>query len=142
MGGNLALVRWLVEVQACPVSVGRDPKTGVPLSIQTSSGRTLMDLAMTGRPKNEILRYLVGKNLSVRDTKDKTLAPKTLQNLMRSGFQFERVDTTGEIDSSKKIESSDVSLATIEDAVSWLFFQKRLHYLDGRTIAHQYFISV
>mmetsp|Transcript_7015 Transcript_7015/g.10759 ORF Transcript_7015/g.10759 Transcript_7015/m.10759 type:complete len:360 (-) Transcript_7015:329-1408(-) len=118
MGGNLELVRWLVEVQDCPITVRRDPKTGMSLSIQTSSARTLIDLAMTGKPKVEILSYLVRKNLSVLDTKDQTLAPKTLNMLMRAGFTFEKVDKDGESDSLKMADACDASIATLEDAVS------------------------
>lgn len=115
------LVRWLVETQECPISVRRDPKTNILLSIQTSKSRTLIDLAMTGRPKIEILGYLVSKNLSVHDTKDPTLAPKTLQTLMSAGYRFELKngdDGVGSIDSFSLVEPSDASVTTMEDAVS------------------------
>ena len=56
MGGNVELVKWLVEKEDCPLSVRRDPKSGMSYSVQTSAGRTLFDLAMTGKPKIEILR--------------------------------------------------------------------------------------
>jgi hypothetical protein len=122
MGGDFELVRWLVEVQDCPITVRRDPKTGMSLSIQTSSTRTLIDLAMTGKPKIEILSYLVRKNLSVLDTKDQTLAPKTLNMLMRAGFTFQKVDKDGESDSLKMVDTCcDASIATLEDAVSLPF---------------------
>lgn len=117
MGGNLALVKWLVEKHDCPLAVRRDAKNGIWLSIQTSASRTLIDLAMTGKPKIDILAYLVQKNLSILDTKDSKLAPKTLQLLLGAGFRFERRE--GESDSFNIIESSDqISVATIEDAVS------------------------
>lgn len=52
-------------------------------------GRSLLDLAMTGRPKLEILRYLVmEKKLSVLDTKDPSLAPRALDSLLRSGVSL------------------------------------------------------
>ena len=122
MGGNLELVRWLVEVQGCPISVRRDPKTGLFLSVQTSESRTLIDLAMTGKPKIDILSYFVKKNLSVMDTKDASLAPKTLHTLMSAGFHFERFDKDGDIESVKLVESCDGSFSTIEDAVSFACF--------------------
>jgi hypothetical protein len=48
-----------------------------------------MDFAMAGKPKVEILLYLVQKGLSIHDVKDKTLAPKTLESLLKVG-QIER----------------------------------------------------
>jgi type II secretory pathway pseudopilin PulG len=54
-------------------------------SVQTSASRTLLDLAMTGRPKVEILMYLIAeKGLRINDVKDPKLAPKTLETLMKS----------------------------------------------------------
>lgn len=119
MGGNLELVKWLVDVQGCPISVRRDPRSGTLLSVQTSSSRTLIDLAMAGKkPKVEILSYLVRKNLSVTDAKDPTLAPKTLQALMVSGFRCEKDEADFDLESVRNVESSDGSVATLEDAVS------------------------
>lgn len=100
MGGSLELVKWMVEAHDVPLSVRRDPKSGLLLSVQTSKSRTLVDLAMTGRPKIPILGYLVSKNLSVLDCKDPTLAPKTLQTLMSAGYRFERKDGSAELDVS------------------------------------------
>lgn len=86
MGGNLTLFKWLVESHCCPTSVKRDNNTGRMLSIQTSADRTLIDLAMTGKPKLDILRYLVTENnMSVMDTRDATLAPRCLEALLRAG---------------------------------------------------------
>ena len=120
MGGNLELVKWLVDGQGCPISVRRDSKSGMLLSVQTSSSRTLIDLAMTGKkPKIEILSYLVRKNLSVTDAKDPSLAPKTLQALMVAGIRFEKNDAEIDLDSIRNVDSSDGSVATLEDAVSY-----------------------
>lgn len=116
LGGNIELVKWMVEKQDCPLSVRRDPKSGMFLSLQTSSSRTLFDLAMTGKPKVEILSYLVQRNLSVVDCKDPKLAPKTLQVLMGAGFSFEKRD--GVVESFSFAESCDASITTVEDAVS------------------------
>ena len=121
MGGNLELVKWLVEKHDCPLAVRRDPKLGIWLSIQTSACRTLIDLAMTGKPKIDILVYLVQKNLSVLDTKDPKLAPKTLQLLLGAGFKFERKEGDDGTESYSIVDNSDhMSATTIEDAVSFL----------------------
>lgn len=117
LGGNVDLVKWLVEKEDCPLSVRQDPKSGMLYSVQTSARRTLIDLAMTGKPKIEILSFLIQKNLSVLDTKDPKLAPKTLQMLLGAGFRFEKKE--GDVESFQLVESSDqMSVATLEDAVS------------------------
>lgn len=73
---------------------------------------------MTGSPKVEILSFFIQKNLSVLDTKDPKLAPKTLQTLLGAGFRFER-GSEGEVESFQLVESSDhMSVATAEEAVS------------------------
>jgi hypothetical protein len=119
MGGNVECVKWLVEKEDCPLSVRRDPKSGMLYSVQTSARRTLIDLAMTGKPKIEILSFLIQKNLSVLDTKDPKLAPKTLQTLLGAGFRFEKSD--GDVESFQLVESCDqMSTATLDDAVSCL----------------------
>jgi hypothetical protein len=81
-----------------------------------------MDLVMTGRPKVDILAYLVAKNLDVRDAKDPTLAAKTLQTVMSAGYRFEK-DERGNTSSSSLplyTNCTDDSVTTIEDAVSWM----------------------
>ena len=82
MGGNLDLVKWLVDAHGCPISMKRSPSSGKLQSVQTSKSRTLMDLVMTGRPKIDILQYFVSKNLSVSDTNDTSLVAKTFETLM------------------------------------------------------------
>ena len=50
---------------------------------------------MTGKPKLEVLRYLVmEKNLSVMDTKDPSLAPRTLEALLRAGVSRESAEAS------------------------------------------------
>ena len=88
------------------------------MSLQTSKCRTLIDLAMTGKPKFEILSYLVQRGLSVLDTKDPNLPPKTLQLLMESGLSLGKRDD-GELSGHlSHADSTDQSIASIEDAVS------------------------
>lgn len=86
LGGNLELLKWLVDKQLCPISVKRDSKTGKMLSVKTSSDRTLLDLAMTGKPKLDILMYLVYKGLSTTDLMEPALTAKTLEALLKSGL--------------------------------------------------------
>mmetsp|Transcript_32033 Transcript_32033/g.91343 ORF Transcript_32033/g.91343 Transcript_32033/m.91343 type:complete len:388 (-) Transcript_32033:183-1346(-) len=115
MGGNVELVKWLVEKEDCPLSVRRDPKSGMLCSVQTSARRTLIDLAMTGKPKIEILSFLIQNSLSIVDAKDPKLAPKTLETLLGAGFRFEKRE--GEVESFQLVESCDtMSIGTLEDA--------------------------
>jgi hypothetical protein len=85
LGGSMELLQWLVEGNLCPISVKNHPKTGRMLSVQTTVGRTLLDLAMTGRPKINTLMYLIQKGLCVDDVKDSALVSKTLEVIMKSG---------------------------------------------------------
>lgn len=112
MGGSLEIVKWLIDVQLCPISAKADPKTGRALSVQTSSQRTLLDLAMTGKPKLDILSFLIMKGLSIDDVKDRSLAPKTLEALMKAGI---RCDEQMPQD-LHVVEPLEESIATIEDA--------------------------
>mmetsp|Transcript_15217 Transcript_15217/g.42065 ORF Transcript_15217/g.42065 Transcript_15217/m.42065 type:complete len:130 (-) Transcript_15217:837-1226(-) len=120
MGGNLKIVKWLIETLECPYSVRRDIRTNALQSVQTSANRTLIDLAMTGKPKIDILSYLVKKNLSVLDTKDPNLAPQTLELLMKAGFRFDLVADDEEPSTAyESIDMCESSVGTgIEDAVS------------------------
>ena len=112
MGGSLELVKWLVESHLCPLSVQSDHRTGRSISVQTSASRTLLDLAMTGRPKIDILMYLIQKGLSIEDVKDPSLAPKTLEIIMKSGGI-----STGSIREIDVVAChAEESVATLEDA--------------------------
>jgi hypothetical protein len=128
----LETVRWLVETHDCPLTVKRD-KNGTPLSLQTSRNRTLIDLAMTGKPKFDILSYLARRGLSVLDTKDPSLPPKTLQLLMESGLRLENgpeVDfLSGHLSHA---DSTDQSVASIEDAVSIAKTRQGVSMLDSK----------
>ncbi|GAX16981.1 hypothetical protein FisN_5Hh360 [Fistulifera solaris] len=99
MGGSFELVRWLVDVQLCPISVRTDPKTGSMLSVQTSAGRTLLDLAMTGlRPKLDILVFLIRKGLTLTDVKNPALVPKTLEAILKAGYPLDSALPTKAVD--------------------------------------------
>lgn len=124
IGGNLQLLQWLVETHSCPVAVKRDRASGRMISIHTSAKRSLMDLAMSGKPKLDIMRYLVVKHkLSLMDSNDPKLAPRTLESLLRSRVPItEESGPAGSEDRDPPniIESfsSVDSVTTIEDAVS------------------------
>jgi hypothetical protein len=118
LGANVELVKWLVDKHGCPISIKQDPRTGRLQSLQTSAGRSLIDLAMTGRPKLAVLRYLVmEKNLSVMDTKDPTLAPRTLDALLRSGVSRESAEASVAGDVVHIIDDhTEYSGTTLDDA--------------------------
>lgn len=113
MGGNLACLQWLVDTHLCPISVHREPNSGRPQSLQTSASRTLLDLAMTGRPKVDILVYLIHKGLNINDVKNPLLLPKTLEALLQSGGLPSHRDSIHDL---HEIESSpDESVTTMDD---------------------------
>mmetsp|Transcript_7541 Transcript_7541/g.9850 ORF Transcript_7541/g.9850 Transcript_7541/m.9850 type:complete len:447 (-) Transcript_7541:370-1710(-) len=113
MGGSLEILKWLVDGQQCPISARADSKTGRRLSVQTSTHRTLLDLAMTGKPKVGILAFLIKKGISITDIKDPSLAPKTLEAILLSDFSLNESMMP---QSFNIVESIDESVATIEDA--------------------------
>lgn len=124
MGGNLKLLQWLVETNSCPVAVKRDRISGRMMSVQTSAKRSLVDVAMSGKPKLDILRYLIVKHkLSLLDSNDPKLAPRTLESLLRSRSMIAE-EVSGAAGSEDRdppnvIESySEGSITTCEDAVS------------------------
>jgi len=119
LGGNLQLLKWLVESQLCPVSVKRDPKTGKMLSLKTSSNRTLVDLAMVGKPKLDVLIYLVHKGISVMDLADPSLTGRTLEALLKSGILSGGPEPTVMNRILAVVDPSEGSLATVENAVSY-----------------------
>mmetsp|Transcript_27070 Transcript_27070/g.45107 ORF Transcript_27070/g.45107 Transcript_27070/m.45107 type:complete len:353 (+) Transcript_27070:174-1232(+) len=125
MGGNLRLLHWLVETRACPITVRRDPRTGRMLSVQTSGQRSLIDLAMTGKPKLDILKYLIiDQKMSLLDTNNPKLAPRTLEALLRAGITLH--DTPGVItdEAPHFVEAfSEESVTTIDDACNLCYEQ-------------------
>jgi hypothetical protein len=76
-GGNLDIVRWLVEDHFCPIKVvraggGGKPKRGGSADqlILTSKNRSVLTIAMAGLSV-DIMRYLVvDNNVSIYDAKD------------------------------------------------------------------------
>jgi hypothetical protein len=80
-GGNLHLVRWLIEEHFCPITVhntkatkrgggGHFPDHGNDSSILTSKGRSVLSIAMENL-KVDMMRYLVvERSVSVYECKD------------------------------------------------------------------------
>ena len=104
------MVRWLVDTQLCPlVSIPRSGK-GAVVSIPTSAGRTVLDLAMSGRqPKRDILHYLVvSKGLSINDMKDTKLALQTLESLLKGGVCLPMENVTDPILSAANTKATVV----------------------------------
>lgn len=116
LGGNLELLKWLVDKQLCPISVKRDSKTGKMLSVKTSNNRTLLDLAMTGKPKLDILMYLVAKGLSMYDLADSSLTTRTLEALLTSGIATGGMESTIMNNALAMVECSEGSVCTVENA--------------------------
>lgn len=84
LGGSLTLLKWLVDTNCCPTRRGGSSPLLQNRSILTSNNRSMLDLAMTGKPKMDILRHLVIEmNMSILDTKNPKLAQVTLENLLR-----------------------------------------------------------
>jgi hypothetical protein len=115
IGGSLQLVEWMVDGQLCPISATSDPKTNHPLSVQTSANRTLVDLAMTGKPKYDILTFLLKKGLSIGDAKSPQLAGRCLEALLKSGANLSFA-TEPSPANLIEVESQSESVLSIEDA--------------------------
>lgn len=118
IGGSLELVKWMVEGHLCPISATVDPKTHQPLSVQTSERRTLMDLAMSGKPKYDMLTFLIQSGLSVTDAKNPQLAPRVLEGLLKSGVALTGILATNNAGPSNivEVESQAESILSVEDA--------------------------
>eukprot|EP00566_Odontella_aurita_P015936 CAMPEP_0113578702 /NCGR_PEP_ID=MMETSP0015_2-20120614/29642_1 /TAXON_ID=2838 /ORGANISM="Odontella" /LENGTH=284 /DNA_ID=CAMNT_0000482565 /DNA_START=177 /DNA_END=1031 /DNA_ORIENTATION=- /assembly_acc=CAM_ASM_000160 len=92
-GGNLDLLRWLVDVHHCPIKLVRtgnkSKERGIDEPILTSKGRTVLGLAMSSQ-RVDVLRYLVSeKGMSVHEVKDlKTslLALEAVLNAFRRDY--------------------------------------------------------
>ena len=109
-----------METHECPISVKQNPRTGRNLSIRTSCDNTLIDFAMTGKPKIDILRYLVvNRNMSLKDASNPKLATSTLEVLLRCGASTTRDASEITADTPAVVESfAEESVTTIDDAVS------------------------
>lgn len=87
-GGNLNVLRWLLEERFCPVkriaSGNGKQKRGEDIPILTSKGRSVLSIAMTNL-NVEIVRYLViDKNVSVYEIKDLALCLRVLESALVS----------------------------------------------------------
>ena len=88
-GGNLDLLRWLVDVHFCPISLVRTgnkkpDKENTNTPIVTSKGRSILNIAMS-KQNVEMMRYLVSeKNVSVYEIKDLSTSLKALEAVLTS----------------------------------------------------------
>lgn len=83
-GGNLDVIRWLVEDHFCPIKLirtgfGRKSKRGTDSLILTSKGRSVLSIALE-RLKVDVLRYLVVDcGVSVHESTDLKSALRALE---------------------------------------------------------------
>jgi len=102
-GGNLDLLRWLVDVHFCPISLVRTgnkkpEKENTNTPIVTSKGRSVLNIAMS-KQNVEMMRYLVSeKSVSVYEIKDLSTSLKALEAVLISypSDHFSDFDLGGE----------------------------------------------
>lgn len=85
-GGNMNIVRWLLEERFCPIrkiaSGNGKQKRGIDIPILTSRGRSALQIAMSNL-QVELIRYLVvDQNVSVYEVKDLTLSLRVLEQAL------------------------------------------------------------
>ena len=88
IGNNIKIVKWLVETNLVPLSIGKrkkgqcrdSPRDG---TVMTSKGRSVMDLAMEGRNIDIITLFVVKKNISLLKYRDHTNALVLLEAALR-----------------------------------------------------------
>jgi Zinc finger, C3HC4 type (RING finger)/Ankyrin repeats (3 copies) len=85
-GGNLSMVRWLIEQRFCPIKkiasgTGKQ-KRGIDIPLLTSKGRSVLQIAMENL-HIDIVRYLsVDRNVSVYEVKDLALSLRILESAL------------------------------------------------------------
>jgi len=98
-GGNIQLLQWLVDIHFCPIkqagsgSKGKKSRKASTALIQTSKGRTVLDIAMTNQ-RVDILRYLVvDKGIciydNVKDLKTSLGALEAVLNVLPAPGDFD-----------------------------------------------------
>ena len=139
-GGNLTLLRWLVEEHYCPIkkisSSNNKKRKGRDIPITTSKGRTLLSIAM----KNlnvDMLRYLVvDKKMSILEVKDLHTSLRALEavlltlppNRSQNTLQSDEIAVPRWDDASYDEEGSDDCSSLGEDPAF-------LHAADSSTVA-------
>eukprot|EP00978_Attheya_sp_CCMP212_P023155 scaffold70256_cov66-Attheya_sp.AAC.3 len=75
---------------------------------------------MTGKPKPEILKYFITvQGMSLLDTKNHKLAPRTLESLLRAGITLQDAPVVAIDQPPRFIKSfAEESVMTIDDANS------------------------
>lgn len=109
IGQSERLLRWLVDVQCCPIHLtstankGKYEEDALP-TIQTSKGRSVMDIAMEMKNVG-VLKYLVNeRGVSVYEVKDLALALGALESVINA-FPEDVVDAMEEKDKGKTPKS-------------------------------------
>lgn len=127
IGGNLDILSWLVDTHGCPLRLERSTAAQQAQQhynyVMTSNGRSVLDLALAGKHKIDILRYLVvEKNMRVQDAKDPQQALVALDVMLRQpavggiSCDIEMRDSPPATEMAVvRVESDDIS-STIEDA--------------------------
>jgi hypothetical protein len=87
-GGNLTMVRWLIEQRFCPIkkvaSGNGKQKRGIDIPLLTSKGRSVLQIAMENL-HIDIVRYLVvERNVSVYEMKDLSLTLRILESALNA----------------------------------------------------------
>ena len=105
LGQSERLLRWLVDVQCCPIHLtstankGKYEEDALP-TLQTSKGRSVMDITMEMKNVG-ILKYLVKeKGVSVHEVKDLKLVLGALESIIKA-FPEEVVSPADEKEISK-----------------------------------------
>eukprot|EP00567_Pseudictyota_dubia_P003399 CAMPEP_0197435478 /NCGR_PEP_ID=MMETSP1175-20131217/3058_1 /TAXON_ID=1003142 /ORGANISM="Triceratium dubium, Strain CCMP147" /LENGTH=399 /DNA_ID=CAMNT_0042964523 /DNA_START=100 /DNA_END=1300 /DNA_ORIENTATION=+ len=129
IGGNLDILRWLVDTHGCPIRVERTSAVQQLNQqsqqqykfVMTSNGRSVLDVALAGKHKIDILRYLVvEKNMRVQDAKNPKQALEALDVLLRQPSSSPCSDVHMRSSSPVhelpvRVESDDMS-STVDDA--------------------------
>ena len=111
-GGNLVLVRWLVDVHYCPIKMlrtGNKNKGTTDELLATSKGRNILDFVMEGKHV-DMLRYLVReKGVSVHEIKDLKTSLNALEAILSSNNDDDFItDSEDDEDNSSFDEEDEV----------------------------------
>ena len=85
MGGNIDTMRWLIDYHHSPIQVsGKGKKSSVKTFLQTSKGRSVLDIAVYHQ-RLGVLHYLVvEKEVPILSVKDLRGALLSLESILRS----------------------------------------------------------
>ena len=108
-GGNLVLVRWLIDVHYCPIKMlrtGNKNKGTTDELLATSKGRNILDFVMAGKHV-DMLRYLVReKGVSVHEIKDLKTSLNALEAILSSANDDDFLSDS-EVDDDSSCDEGD-----------------------------------